>query len=299
MNPAEERCAEVVADAGKEITGLGLWINRLVSIKKPSHQSSSYFLAYFAFLFPISSGRLRAISLSDSRTAVYTRFLNLISQDKQAVFQKLFLYCFVPFCCDGSAGAGVSPSQQSNYLHFLYCGRWLGRAAIPGSDGQCGPNNGPCCGDCRAFKFQNRKGASVQHSGSAPVNLWYCKRETSSANGLACSAVPPASQCQDCAELQADARTSPWSSVQQRVVERLRPAAAEMSSKSSSAHSDGGGKMQRDEDESGANDDDDLEYSTRRIVLSRVVPSKDGTTAMQFLLEVRLADKSIRNHVKQ
>ena len=25
----------------------------------------------------------------------------------------------------------------------LYCGRMLGQAAIPGSDGRCGPNNGP------------------------------------------------------------------------------------------------------------------------------------------------------------
>jgi hypothetical protein len=32
----------------------------------------------------------------------------------------------------------------------LYCGRRLGRALIPGSDGQCGPNNGPQCADCAA-----------------------------------------------------------------------------------------------------------------------------------------------------
>ena len=31
----------------------------------------------------------------------------------------------------------------------LYCGRRLGREAIPGSDGQCGPNNGPQCADCK------------------------------------------------------------------------------------------------------------------------------------------------------
>jgi hypothetical protein len=24
-----------------------------------------------------------------------------------------------------------------------YCGRYLGTTAIPGSDGRCGPNNGP------------------------------------------------------------------------------------------------------------------------------------------------------------
>jgi hypothetical protein len=37
------------------------------------------------------------------------------------------------------AGAGAAT---------LYCGRRLGRAAIPGSDGQCGPNNGPQCASC-------------------------------------------------------------------------------------------------------------------------------------------------------
>ena len=30
----------------------------------------------------------------------------------------------------------------------FYCGRRLGMAAIPGSDGQCGPTNGPQCADC-------------------------------------------------------------------------------------------------------------------------------------------------------
>ena len=32
----------------------------------------------------------------------------------------------------------------------LYCGRVLGRLAIPGSNGQCGPSNGPQCSDCLA-----------------------------------------------------------------------------------------------------------------------------------------------------
>jgi hypothetical protein len=33
---------------------------------------------------------------------------------------------------------------------MLYCGRRLGVEAIPGSDGRCGPNNGPQCADCQA-----------------------------------------------------------------------------------------------------------------------------------------------------
>ena len=28
-------------------------------------------------------------------------------------------------------------------INTYYCGRFLGVAAIPGSDGSCGPNNGP------------------------------------------------------------------------------------------------------------------------------------------------------------
>jgi len=35
--------------------------------------------------------------------------------------------------------------------HF-YCGRKLGRARIPGSDGRCGPNFGPQCGSCQRFQ---------------------------------------------------------------------------------------------------------------------------------------------------
>jgi hypothetical protein len=33
-----------------------------------------------------------------------------------------------------------------------FCGRRLGKEAIPGSDGQCGPNNGPQCQSCLRFQ---------------------------------------------------------------------------------------------------------------------------------------------------
>ncbi len=33
-----------------------------------------------------------------------------------------------------------------------YCARVLGVDLIPGSDGQCGPNNGPQCAECRAYQ---------------------------------------------------------------------------------------------------------------------------------------------------
>jgi hypothetical protein len=42
------------------------------------------------------------------------------------------------------AGSGLTS-------RLLYCGRRLGCDLIPGSDGQCGPNNGPQCPDCRGM----------------------------------------------------------------------------------------------------------------------------------------------------
>jgi hypothetical protein len=32
----------------------------------------------------------------------------------------------------------------------LYCGRYVGN--LPGSDGRCGPTNGPNCPDCKDYK---------------------------------------------------------------------------------------------------------------------------------------------------
>jgi hypothetical protein len=32
--------------------------------------------------------------------------------------------------------------------HLLYCGKWVGVQNLPGSDGQCGPLNGPQCEEC-------------------------------------------------------------------------------------------------------------------------------------------------------
>jgi hypothetical protein len=46
------------------------------------------------------------------------------------------------------AGVVVNPGSGM----VIYCGRRLGREQIPGSDGVCGPNNGPQCADC-AFSF--------------------------------------------------------------------------------------------------------------------------------------------------
>ena len=39
-------------------------------------------------------------------------------------------------------GAAVRPGLETGYSHKYYCGR---RMEIPGSDGYCGPSNGPQC----------------------------------------------------------------------------------------------------------------------------------------------------------
>jgi hypothetical protein len=66
------------------------------------------------------------------------------------------------------AGVQMSPGNIRNDCHLrLYCGRRLGRDLIPGSDGQCGPNNGPQCADCKAADPHNSVGdtrISVHHS---------------------------------------------------------------------------------------------------------------------------------------
>ena len=49
-------------------------------------------------------------------------------------------------------GARVATGCDADCAHLWYCGRRLGRSAIPGSDGCCGPSNGPQCGSCLRFQ---------------------------------------------------------------------------------------------------------------------------------------------------
>ncbi len=62
-------------------------------------------------------------------------------------------------CCGG--GERAAACSRGSVHHFLgtgsgaatfYCARIIGRDRLPGSDGQCGPNNGPQCADCRAYQ---------------------------------------------------------------------------------------------------------------------------------------------------
>lgn len=45
--------------------------------------------------------------------------------------------------------AGVPMKKPGEGARKFYCGRNLGASVIPGSDGRCGPNNGPQCPDCK------------------------------------------------------------------------------------------------------------------------------------------------------
>ena len=45
------------------------------------------------------------------------------------------------------AGFEMRPGTGAG-ANTLYCGRKLGTREIPGSDGRCGPNNGPQCDAC-------------------------------------------------------------------------------------------------------------------------------------------------------
>ena len=45
-------------------------------------------------------------------------------------------------------------------VSLFYCGRHLGRDAIPGSDGRCGPTNGPQCESCKRLQSDSTSGGS-------------------------------------------------------------------------------------------------------------------------------------------
>jgi hypothetical protein len=87
--------------------------------------------------------------------------------------------------------------------NVYYCSRRLGTSAIPRSDGQCGPNNGPQCDDCKAGVDSysaplNRAGVKMS-PGTAPQ--LYCGRTigVSALNGakLVCGPLD-GPQCDDC-----------------------------------------------------------------------------------------------------
>ena len=74
------------------------------------------------------------------------------------------------------AGAPMKHGQGIG-AYTLYCGRRLGVAVIPGSDGVCGPNNGPQCPDCSAAPPQpaamkDPKVAAAENSATAAMHMF-------------------------------------------------------------------------------------------------------------------------------
>ena len=43
----------------------------------------------------------------------------------------------------------------NEFCNRWYCGIKKGKKQIPGSDGRCGPTNGPQCEACKAFQIHN------------------------------------------------------------------------------------------------------------------------------------------------
>lgn len=78
------------------------------------------------------------------------------SEQLQVLMSRFVLACV----CGGGGGWGCW-RQPGGIHHFLgtgsgaskyYCARIIGVARLPGSDGQCGPNNGPQCLECVAHQ---------------------------------------------------------------------------------------------------------------------------------------------------
>ena len=80
-----------------------------------------------------------------------------------------------------SDGAVMARTQNPNRGDEgkYYCGRRLGRDRIPGSDGQCGPNNGPQCSSCLQWQPINSDGAVMartQNPNRGDEGKYYCGR---------------------------------------------------------------------------------------------------------------------------
>ena len=111
-------------------------------------------------------------------------------------------------------GAEVLPGRQER--HKYYCGRRLGRAAIPGSDGRCGPTNGPQCQSCIRYQVAQRppdsqtsqvndEGAEV-FPGRQERHRYYCGRHLGRAaipgSHGRCGPTNGPQQCQSCIRYQ-------------------------------------------------------------------------------------------------
>mmetsp|Transcript_26656 Transcript_26656/g.61313 ORF Transcript_26656/g.61313 Transcript_26656/m.61313 type:complete len:266 (+) Transcript_26656:54-851(+) len=102
----------------------------------------------------------------------------------------------LPFFNDDGARLAFG---RGGCAHKYYCGRALGRLAIPGSDGRCGPNNGPQCRSCR--RVVNDEGARTTISRVNGVVHYYCGRTAPPGSESICG--PDGAQCPSCMRHQA------------------------------------------------------------------------------------------------
>lgn len=119
-----------------------------------------------------------------------------------------------PVCLGDSSSAHVPDGDGTGKF---YCGRRLGRDAIPGSDGQCGPSGGPQCKSCKRFQFQagenmpKQTKQSKQSTGTHGPERFYL--DTSTYTGIASTKAAP--------KLQPARRSSGNSISVDELVERL------------------------------------------------------------------------------
>jgi len=114
-----------------------------------------------------------------------------------------------PLDFNNRAGAPVYLGSRGNGRTRFYCNRRLGVNIIPGSDGACGPNDGPQCPDCAAFIPVNRIGNLVKgftnfrfYCGKPMVVQRTAKfRGKSSTTGTTCGPTG-GPQCEDCRAFQ-------------------------------------------------------------------------------------------------
>jgi hypothetical protein len=72
------------------------------------------------------------------------------------------------------AGVIMKPGK-GKCIDIWYCGRELGVKAIPGSDGVCGPGNGPQCQDCQHPQSRNYHPGAI---GAKPNGVSRCNNES-------------------------------------------------------------------------------------------------------------------------
>eukprot|EP00403_Amphidinium_massartii_P003350 CAMPEP_0178382990 /NCGR_PEP_ID=MMETSP0689_2-20121128/6774_1 /TAXON_ID=160604 /ORGANISM="Amphidinium massartii, Strain CS-259" /LENGTH=318 /DNA_ID=CAMNT_0020003203 /DNA_START=89 /DNA_END=1045 /DNA_ORIENTATION=- len=80
---------------------------------------------------------------------------------------------------------------QGPCSHRYYCGRELGKEELPGSDGRCGPNNGPQCPSCHRFQVgQLGRVAHREHIAEATrYPRWFTQRRSGDVSATTGSAV--------------------------------------------------------------------------------------------------------------